>query len=109
MPQLTIIRLRHEMSASNRTDALNFVKNSDMIQELLIDIEMDVKYKIYTEQKNLIAVKNLKELLSQIDHEVEVVPYEDKAKLSRLLVSLKGQALNDNEYRMIERVVSFEN
>ena len=40
------------MSASNRPDALNFVKKSDMIQELLIDIEMDVKYKIYTEQKN---------------------------------------------------------
>ena len=97
------------MSASNRTVALNFVKNSDMIQELLIDIEMDVKYKIYTEQKNLIAVKNLKELLSQIDHEVEVVPYEDKEKLSRLLVSLKGQALNDNEYRMIERIIKNKN
>ncbi len=97
------------MSASNRPDALNFVKKSDMIQELLIDIEMDVKYKIYTEQKNLVAIKNLKELLNQIDHEVEVVPYEDKEKLSRLLVSLKGQALNDNEYRMIERIIKNKN
>ena len=93
------------MSASNRTVALNFVKNSDMIQELLIDIEMDVKYKIYTEQKNLIAVKNLKELLNQIDHDVEVVPLEDKEKLSTLLVSLKGQALSDIEYRMVERII----
>ena len=80
-----------------------------MIQELLIDIEMDVKYKIYTEQKNLIAVKNLKELLNQIDHEVEVVPYEDKEKLSSLLVLLKGQSLSDDDYRMIERVMSFKN
>lgn len=76
-----------------------------MIQELLVDIEMDVKYKIYTEQKNLVAIKNLKELLNQIDHEVEVVPYKDKEKLSRLLVSLKGQTLNDDEHRMIERII----
>ena len=97
------------MSAFNRSDALNFVKKSDMIQELLADIETDVKYKIYTEQKNLIAVRNLKELLSQIDHEVEVVPYEDKERLSRLLVSLKGQALNDNEYRVIESIINNKN
>ena len=76
-----------------------------MIQELLTDIEMEVKYKIYTEQKNLVAVKNLKELLNQIDHEVEVVPLEDKNRLSKLLVSLKGQALSDVEYRMIERII----
>lgn len=80
-----------------------------MIQDILTDIEMDVKYKIYTEQKNLVAVKNLKEILSQIDHEAEVVPFVDKEKLSSLLVLLKGQSLNDDEYRMIERVVSFKN
>ena len=80
-----------------------------MIQELLVDIEMDVKYKIFTEQKNLVAIKNLKELLNQIDHEVEVVPYKDKEKLSRLLVSLKGQTLNDYEHRMIERIIKNRN
>ena len=93
------------MSASNRADAHIFVKKTDMIQELLTDIELDVKYKIYTEQKNLLAVKNLKELLNQIDHEVEVVPLGDKEKLSTLLVSLKGQALSDIEYQMIERIL----
>lgn len=93
------------MSASNRLDASIFVKKLDMIQELLTDIESDVKYKIYTEQKNLLAVKNLKELLNQIDHDVEVVPLEDKEKLSTLLVSLKGQALSDIEYRMVERII----
>jgi len=80
-----------------------------MIQDILTDIEMDVKYKIYTEQKNLIAVKNLKEILNQIDHEAEVVPVVDKDKLSSLLVLLKGQSLSDDEYRMIERVMSFRN
>jgi len=80
-----------------------------MIQDILADIEMDVKYTIYTEQKNLIAVKNLKEILNQIDHEAEVVPVVDKEKLSSLLVLLKGQSLSDDEYRMIERVMSFKN
>lgn len=80
-----------------------------MIQDLLTDIEMEVKHHIDAEQKNLVAVKNLKELLNQIDHEVEVVPYRDKEKLSRLLVSLKGRALNDVEYLMIERIIKNEN
>ena len=80
-----------------------------MIQDILTDIEMDVKHKIYTEQKNLVAVKNLKEILSQIDHEAEVVPFVDKEKLSSLLVLLKGQSLSDDEYRMIERVMSLKN
>ena len=48
------------------------------------------------------------ELLNQIDHEVEVVPLEDKNRLSRLLVSLKGQDLSDVENRMIERIVKKE-
>ena len=103
------IVIGHSVSASDMSNALNFVKKSDMIQELLIDIEMEVKYNIYTEQKNLLAVKNLKELLNQIDHEVEVVPYKDKEKLSRLLVSLKGQTLNDVEYRMVERIIKNKN
>ena len=103
------MKRRHDMSASKRPDALNFVKKSDMTQEILTDIEMEVKYSIYTEQKNLVAVKNLKELLNQIDHEAEVVPYEDKEKLSRLLVSLKGQTLNDVENRVIERIIKCNN
>ncbi|MEL4457299.1 hypothetical protein [Lutimonas vermicola] len=76
-----------------------------MIQKLLTDIEMEVKYNIYTEQKNLIAVKNLKELLNQIDYEAEAVPLEDKHKLSRLLVTLKGRALSDAENQLIERII----
>ncbi len=76
-----------------------------MIQELLTHIETEVKYKIYTEQKNLVAVKNLKELLNQIDHEAEVVPLEDKNRLTNLMVSLKGQALSDVEERMIDRII----
>jgi hypothetical protein len=94
------------MSLAIGPDGSIFVKKYRMIQELLTTIEMDVKYKIYTEQKYLIAVKNLKELLNQIDHEVEVVPLKDKKKLSDLLVSLKGQALSDDEFRLVERIAT---
>lgn len=94
------------MSLAVGHDGFIFVKKYRMIQELLTTIEMDVKYKIYTEQKNLIAVKNLKELLNQIDHEVEVVPLKDKERLSDLLVSLKGRALSDDEFRLVERIAT---
>lgn len=97
------------MSVTKRADACNFVEKSVMIIELLTDIEKEVTYSIYTEEKNLVAVKNLKELLNQIDHEVEVVPYADKEKLSRLLVSLKGEALNERENQMIERIIKVKN
>lgn len=80
-----------------------------MIQEIITNIELDVKYQIYTEQKKLVAVKNLKEILSQVDHEVEVVPYRDRERLSKLLVLLKGQALSDEENRMLERIVDYKN
>lgn len=93
------------MSASNTSIDHIFVKTFDMIQELLSDIEMDVKYKIYTEQQKLTAVKTIKELLNQIDHDVEVVPLEDEEKLSNLLVSLKGKELNDGECRLVERLI----
>ena len=92
-----------------RPSTLSLYKNYTMVQEIISNIELDVKYKIYAEQKKLVAVKNLKEILSQIDHEAEVVPYKDREKFSRLLVLLKGQSLSDDEYRMIERVMSFRN
>ena len=49
----------------------------------------------------------MKELMNQIDHEVEEVPFQDKERLSRLLVSLKGTALNEEEGRLVERIIQF--
>ena len=76
-----------------------------MIMERLTAIEHDVKNRICLEQKSLVAVRTLKELMDQIDHEVEDVPLEDKDRLSRLLVSLKGGALTEEESRLIERII----
>ena len=48
----------------------------------------------------------LMELLNQIDHEVEEVPLQDRDRLSRLLVSLKGCELNEEENQLIERIIT---
>lgn len=77
-----------------------------MIKEILVAIEHEVKDRVYREQKSLIAIKTVKELINQIDHEVEEVPLQDKDRLSRLLVSLKGRQLNEEEIRLIERIIT---
>lgn len=77
-----------------------------MIKEILIAIEDETKDRVYREQKSLIAIKTVKELINQIDHEVEEVPLQDKDRLSRLLVSLKGFELNEEESRLIERIIT---
>jgi len=76
-----------------------------MIQQILSEIELDVKYKIYLEQKKLKVIKTFKELLNQIDFSVEVVPSMDTEKLSRLLVSLKGKELDEDENRLIDEIL----
>ncbi|UCE93488.1 MAG: hypothetical protein JSV73_11925 [Flavobacteriaceae bacterium] len=78
-----------------------------MIQKVLTDIEIEVTNRINVEEKNLKAVKELKLLLDQIDHEAEVVPFEDKERLSRLLVSLKGATLNENENQLVEKISKY--
>ena len=78
-----------------------------MIQKVLTDIEIEVSNRINVEENNLKAVKELKLLLDQIDYEAEVVPFEDKERLSRLLVSLKGATLNESENQLVERISTY--
>lgn len=78
-----------------------------MIQKVLTDIEIEVSNRINEEENNLKAVKELKLLLDQIDYEAEVVPFEDKERLSRLLVSLKGATLNESENQLVERISTY--
>lgn len=77
-----------------------------MIKEILIAIEEETRDRVCREQKNLVAVNTVMELLNQIDHEVEEVPLQDRDRLSRLLVSLKGCQLNEEENRLIERIIT---
>ena len=76
-----------------------------MITEKLNFIELDVKSKIYREQNKLAAVKTIQELLGQIDFEAEVVPTKDIERLTKLLYSLKGRALNEEEIELLRSIV----
>lgn len=77
-----------------------------MIKKILIGIEEEARDRVEREQKSLVAVKTVMELMNQIDHEVEEVPLQDRDRLSRLLISLKGSDLNEEENRLIERIVT---
>ncbi len=76
-----------------------------MIKEKLSEIELDVKYNIFKEQKLLKSIESIKELLNQVDFSVETVPVEDIDKLSKLLIFLKGKALNSDENKLVEILV----
>jgi hypothetical protein len=77
-----------------------------MIKEILIATEEEARDRVYREQKSLVAVKTVMELVNQIDHEVEEVPLQDRDRMTRLLVSLKGCDLNDEEERLIDRIIT---
>jgi len=76
-----------------------------MIKDKLSEIELDVKYTIFKEQKKLSTLNSIKELLDQVDYSVEKVPVEDVDKLSKLIIFLKGEALNADENELIEKIV----
>ena len=76
-----------------------------MITDKLNFIELNVKSTIYKEQNKLAAVKTIQELLSQIDFEAEVVPMKNVERLTKLLYSLKGRALNEEEIELLRSIV----
>ena len=76
-----------------------------MILVKLTSIELEVKSSIYKEQNKLVAIKTLQDLLAQIDFNAEIVPMENIEKLSRLLNSLKGRALNEEERELLVRLI----
>lgn len=47
------------------------------------------------------AIQSIKELLSQIDHMIEKLPFEDSERIIGLLTSLKGAPLNIEEKKIV--------
>ena len=76
-----------------------------MILEILRRLEMDVEEALDTEKQNLVAIKQLKALMNEIDHDAEEVPLTDKHRVAGLLASLKGQPLSDAESKMVDRII----
>lgn len=79
-----------------------------MIRKLLSEIEVEIKYRIYRENKYLNALRDIKESLNQIDFESEIVPVEDKSRLIKLFTSLKNEDLIEEEIYLIDQIVQFE-
>lgn len=79
-----------------------------MIRNLLSEIEVEIKYRIYREKKYLNALKNIKESLNQIDFDAEIVPVDNKSKLIQLFTSLKTEDLIEDELYLIDQIVQIE-
>jgi len=58
------------------------------------------------EAKRLNAVRNIRNLITEIDFKVEVVPLENKDRLVDMLVSLKGEKLSIQEVVIVDELVS---
>ncbi len=69
----------------------------------LVEFEM-LKNPIQNQEK-LSAVQNIKKLIEKIDFEAEVVPMQNKTKLNKLLISLKGSFLTEEESKIIEELI----
>ena len=76
-----------------------------MILDKLISIESEVKSNIYKEQNRLISIKTFQVLLSQIDFDAEIVQFKNYEKLAGLLISLKGRALSEEEFELLDRII----
>ena len=59
-----------------------------------------------TDEK-LKAAQTFKTLLEQIDFKTEVVPENNQEMFRRLLVSLKGTPLNEEENELLKEIVNF--
>ncbi len=76
-----------------------------MIIERLSKIELEAKYKINNEYRKIETVRCLKTLLNQIDFTAEIVSIEDSKRLTKVLTSLKGKALNISESKLVEEII----
>jgi hypothetical protein len=57
------------------------------------------------EVKKIRTIDSLLALLSQIDYKAELVPFDNFDKFSRLLASLKGDPLTEDELMLIDELV----
>ncbi|MDG2446887.1 MAG: hypothetical protein P8M33_03200 [Flavobacteriaceae bacterium] len=76
-----------------------------MIKIKLDLVEFEMLKNPIKNQEKLSAVQNIKKLIEKIDFEAEVVPMQNKTKLNKLLISLKGSFLTEEESKIIEELV----
>ena len=77
-----------------------------MIQTKLLLIEYAVVNNDSYDGTKLHAIRSIKNLLTQIDFNSEVVPIENENKLKEFLVSLKGSLLSREEESLVEEIMT---
>jgi len=82
-------------------------KTANMVKTNLVLTEYMAMENIALAEEKLKAVQSIKNLLSQIDFTVEVIPENNLGKFIYLLTSLKGEALNKDEVKVVIEIVNF--
>jgi hypothetical protein len=72
-----------------------------MIVEKLMKAEYDSERTLREEYKRYKATRSILKLLNMVNFNPEVVPVVDIKRLTRLLVSLKGETLNKEESQLV--------
>jgi hypothetical protein len=75
-----------------------------MIEEKLLEIEESAEGKDNYNRSE--SILRFREWLKQIDRRAEVIPINNTARLTNLLVSLKGEALSSDEFDLVVEIVN---
>lgn len=76
-----------------------------MIRKIISEIEFDLKYQSGITQSRLDAINSVKNLLNQIDFDVEIVQLVEVDSLYKLFISLKGEELKEEEKKLLREIV----
>jgi hypothetical protein len=75
-----------------------------MILDAISSLELKALTIIREEEKRINSLLKIRQHLSQIDFDMEVVPLVDAPRLKNLLESLKGEQLDDGEMEVIRQL-----
>ena len=75
-----------------------------MIRKKLADMASELESGKCVIELDISAVQRMQKWMEEIDHEAEIVPLEDKIRLSKLMSSLKGEDLSVEEHKLVDHI-----
>lgn len=75
-----------------------------MIFERIYTTEQDLRVQMLERRKDLLALANIKDILSKVDHEVERLNVANAEQFAQLLKDLKGKELSKAEEGVIVKL-----
>jgi len=76
-----------------------------MILEKLLKLELEAKFNIENEYQRIETINGFRELLSQIDFSSEIMPIEDRERLTNIMTDLKGKQLTRSEDKLVDEII----